>query len=216
MATYLPRKIRRHARHWKMGMALSIEFLGLDKEHWDFINSFANWISAFGTVGAVVVSLWLALRPERLTLSVSASIKVVIIPGANVPPSRYIAITAVNRGRRVAKVTAIGWTYGNKRGKNRHTLFQLPGDQRDGMSSPIPVLLDDGQQAQWMFQKETWLNQVDKLYSADWRKTVDTFAVEVSTSVGQVFHARVDQTFKDALTEALVDFEQRAISAEAA
>lgn len=36
-----------------------------------------------------------------------------------------------------------------------------------GMSSPIPVLLDDGQQAQWMYPKEAWLQQVDKLYSKD-------------------------------------------------
>ncbi|MBG0881932.1 hypothetical protein H0X90_34595 [Burkholderia sp. 9775_39] len=77
---------------------MSINFLGLDKEHWDFINSFANWISAFGTVGAVVVSLWLAMRPERIALSVSAGIRVVIIPGVQVPPARYITISAVNRG----------------------------------------------------------------------------------------------------------------------
>lgn len=188
---------------------MTINFLGLDKEHWDFVNSFATWISAFGTVGAVVVSLWLALRPERIALSVSAGIRVVIIPGVQVPPPRYITITAVNRGKRVAKVTGIGWAYGGKRGKKRGTLLQLPGDQRDGMSSPIPVLLDDGQQAQWMYPKEAWLQQVDKLYSEDWRKTVNSLVVEVSTSVGQTFRAPVDQTLKDALIEAILDFERR-------
>lgn len=195
---------------------MNIEFLGLDKAHWDFINSFANWISAFGTVGAVVVSLWLALRPERLSLSVSASIKVVVIPGVETPPIKYIAISAVNCGKRVVKVTAIGWTYGRRRGKSRRSLFQLPGDQRDGMSSPIPILLEDGQQAQWMFQKEKWLEQCNKLYSRDWRRTVDTFALEVSTSVGLVFRAPVDRTLKDALTKAMLDLESQHAPFEAA
>lgn len=188
---------------------MSINFLGLDKEHWDFINSFANWISAFGTVGAVVVSLWLALRPERITLSVSAGIRVVIIPGVQVAPARFITISAVNRGKRVAKVTGIGWAYGGRRRKNRRTLLQLPGDPRDGMSSPIPVLLDDGQQAQWMFPKEAWMEQIDKLYSEDWRKTIRSFVVEVSTSVGHTFRAPVDQALKEALIEAMLDFERR-------
>ncbi|WP_186072257.1 hypothetical protein [Burkholderia gladioli] len=190
---------------------MTVTFLSLDKEHWDFINSFANWISAFGTVSAVVVSLWLALRPERIAVSVSAKVLVVVIPGVQAPPARYIAITAVNRGKRVAKVTGIGWAYGSKRGKKRRTFLQLPGDQQDGMSSPIPVLLDDGQEAKWMYPKEVWLQQIDKLYSEDWKKTVNSFVVEVSTSVGQTFRAPIDQSLKDAMTEAMHDFERRSV-----
>ncbi|MBG0881931.1 hypothetical protein H0X90_34590 [Burkholderia sp. 9775_39] len=77
------------------------------------------------------------------------------------------------------------------------------------MSSPIPVLLDGGQQAQWMYPKEAWIEQIDKLYSEDWRKTVNSFVVEVSTSVGQTFRAPVDQSLKDALIDAILDFERR-------
>jgi hypothetical protein len=188
---------------------VSITFLGLDKEHWDFINSFANWISAFGTVGAVVVSLWLALRPERISLSIWAGIKVVVVPGVKAPPVRYVTVSAVNRGKRIAKVTSIGWVYGGKRGKNRRSLLQMPGDQRDGMSSALPVLLEDGQQAQWMFEKTRWLEQIDKLYSQNWRKTVDTFSLEIYTSVGQVFRAPIDQSLKDALFEAFMNLDEK-------
>jgi hypothetical protein len=189
---------------------VSIQFLGLDKEHWDFINAFANWISALGTVGAVIVSLWLALRPDRISLHVNASIRVVIVPGVAAPPVRYVTITAVNRGRRLAKITGIGWTYGGRMATNRKHLLQLPGE-RDGMSSPIPVVLDDGQQAQWMFEKARWLGGLDKLYSADWRSTVDTFMVEVSTSVGRVFRVRVEQSLKDALVEAFREMDKASV-----
>lgn len=181
---------------------MDITFLGLDKAHWDFINSFANWISAFGTVGAVVVSLWLAFRPERLSLKVTAGVRVVIVPGAQGPLPRYITITAINRGRRLAKVTGIGWTFGGKSKRSRRDLFQMPGDQRDGMSSPIPVMLDDGQQAQWMFEMASWLEQAHKIYTRDWRKTVETFTVEITTSIGQVFRSPAEPSLKEALTAA--------------
>lgn len=188
---------------------MAITFLGIDKEHWDFVNSFANWISAIGTCGAVIVSLWLASRPDRIALQVSASIRVAIIPGVSTPPVRYVSITAVNTGRRIAKITSIGWTYGGRTARSSKHLFQVPGDQGDGMTSPMPVILDDGQQAQWMFEKAQWLTQLHKLYSPDWRRTVDTFHVVVSTSVGRDFRVPADKTLREVLTEGFQELESR-------
>ncbi len=34
-----------------------MEFLGLSEETWKFINSFADWFAAIGTLAAVVTSL---------------------------------------------------------------------------------------------------------------------------------------------------------------
>lgn len=195
---------------------MDITFLGLDKAHWDFINSFANWISAFGTVGAVIVSLWLALRPERLALTVTAGVRVVIIPGTQGPSQRYVAITAINRGKRLAKVTGIGWTFGGRSKRNRRHLLQMPGDQRDGMSSSIPVVLDDGQQAQWMFEKASWLEGVKKIYTEDWRRTVETFTVEITTSIGQVFRSPAEPSLKEALTMAFQQLEAQGVHAQTA
>jgi len=123
--------------------SIAITFLGLNKAHWDFINSFADWIAAFGTVSAVVVSLWLAARPDRLKLNVYAGIQVLIKPGSD-HRSRYVVITATHTGRRVVKVSNLGWRYRRGRKLNRHYLVQMTS-QGDGLSSPLPVMLEDGQ-----------------------------------------------------------------------
>ena len=86
------------------------------------------------------------------------------LSGSKLRPVRYITITAVNYGKRLPKVQSIGWSYKEKRWNRRRYLLERPGDQTDGMSSPVPIVLDDGQQAQWMFEKTRWLEQLEKLY----------------------------------------------------
>ncbi|WP_116138081.1 hypothetical protein [Trinickia diaoshuihuensis] len=188
---------------------MSVSFLGLDKEHWDLINSFANWVSAFGTVAAVSVSLWLAFRQDRISLGVAAGVRVVVAVGVKAPQVRYITISAVNRGKRLAKIQSIGWSYRENRWKKRRYLFQGAGDQTDGMSSPVPIVLDDGQQAQWMFEKARWLGQLEKLHIPKWNRIVDTFTVEIYTSVGKTFRAPAEQSLKDALAETFKEIDRR-------
>jgi hypothetical protein len=36
---------------------------GIGKAQWELINSFSNWLSALGTIAAVVVSLYLVQSP---------------------------------------------------------------------------------------------------------------------------------------------------------
>ena len=43
-------------------------------ECWKFINSFAPWLSAFGTVAAVVVSLYIALSNRKISINISSEI----------------------------------------------------------------------------------------------------------------------------------------------
>jgi uncharacterized membrane protein YfbV (UPF0208 family) len=53
------------------------------------------------------------------------------------------------------------------------------------------------------------LDQLDKLYSSNWQRTVDTFMVEITTSVSQVFRAPAEQSLKDALAEAFQQLDQQ-------
>lgn len=43
-------------------------------ECWKFINSFAPWLSAFGTLSAVVVSLYIALSNRKISIAISSEI----------------------------------------------------------------------------------------------------------------------------------------------
>ena len=47
-------------KRYSLGVMNDPVFLGLSKAHWELFNSFSTWLSAIGTIAAVVVSLWLA------------------------------------------------------------------------------------------------------------------------------------------------------------
>ncbi|MGF6738356.1 hypothetical protein [Paraburkholderia atlantica] len=176
---------------------MAITFLGLDKEHWDFINSFSNWIAAFGTVGAVGVSLWLALRSERVKLKVWA-MNVVVTGTPEL--SRYVAISATNIGRRAARVVSIGWAYRDTPDGKRQHLYQTTA-RGDGMSSLIPVTLADSEQASWYVPLSLWLDNLPKLEPKDWRHMVDTFRLQVFTSIGQTFEVPIGDDLKKRMRE---------------
>jgi hypothetical protein len=53
----------------------------MDKEIWQVINTFAPWLSAIGTVSAVIASLYLATRDRRISLKISAGHKLLFQAG---------------------------------------------------------------------------------------------------------------------------------------
>lgn len=78
----------------------------MDRESWRFINTFAPWLSALGTITAVVVSLWLARRQGiRLRASVGVFKELV---GPN-PGSRSVLASVTNCGVRPVRISNIYW-----------------------------------------------------------------------------------------------------------
>src|SRR6266571_2505151 len=75
---------------------------------WQFINSFADWFSAFGTIGAVIVALYLASRDRMIRLKVNAGIRLLLSETRSVHNNDgYMNISVTNIGRRTAKVNGI-------------------------------------------------------------------------------------------------------------
>jgi hypothetical protein len=82
------------------------------KADWTFINTFAGWLSAVGTLLAVVVSLYLAMRDFRIRLRVNVGIRKLFVGAGthNVEDAPdFIIISVANVGRRPAKVTGLFW-----------------------------------------------------------------------------------------------------------
>lgn len=86
------------------------EFLGLPQSQWEFINTFADWFSAIGTILAVWVSLWLArqasLPKARITASVMRKV------GESGLGSEFLGIQIANVGDRPFIVTGLMWRAG--------------------------------------------------------------------------------------------------------
>lgn len=67
-------------------------------ECWKFINSFAPWFSAIGTISAVVVSLYIALSSRKISINISSD----IFDFGN--ENRSLIITVTNTGLRTVVV----------------------------------------------------------------------------------------------------------------
>lgn len=124
-----------------------------DQDTWRFINTFAPWFSAFGTVSAVIVSLYLARRSARPTIRVSAAI-VQTIPSGQLVSGEFFQIRVVNPGFREVTVSGIMWKQLGWRRQNKQTYVVFP--PADPYSTRLPAKLEYGDQAHFFFPVDTF------------------------------------------------------------
>ena len=77
----------------------------MSQEVWLFINSFAPWLSAVGTIAAVMATVYFAWRTHRIRLEVSAGHRLLVGPGSSQPFPELLAIRVVNTGYRNVNIT---------------------------------------------------------------------------------------------------------------
>jgi hypothetical protein len=148
------------AVHITLAVMTDPTLFGIGKAEWELYNSFSNWLSALATLAAVLVSLHLARRAGIPRATVSVGHRLIITPGEKRKPPEVIVFRIVNTGDRTIRVTNIGWRVGLH--KRRHAL-QLYDERQ---SSPMPIELAHGQEAQWTvpldIQPEPWLESFTK------------------------------------------------------
>ena len=120
-----------------------------DRETWLFINSFAPWLAALGTVAAVIVSLHLARRASRLDIKVFAQI---VATFGMEPSEELLKIGVVNHGRK-AVVSQIAWLSLGF-GRRKKLWLVLPPNNR--LSTRLPCELDFGKTADLFFPTSTF------------------------------------------------------------
>lgn len=178
-------------------------FLGLSKPQWELINSFSNWLSALGTIGAVIVSLWLATRAIRLQCHASVGHRLIIESGATGAIPEIIVFRIVNTGERSIRVTSIGWRVGLLRWR-REALQMFDRAQ----SSPMPVDLTHGQEAHWVVpllpDEQGLLSSFPrKMLAPHARFHCATLRACFITSVGKTFLIKPEQGLLKKLREAV-------------
>ena len=168
----------------------------MDRSTWEFINSFSPWLSAFGTIAAVIVALYLARIDKRVRLEVSAGIRLIVTPGAPGPHPEFLAIRIVNIGHREAQVTNIGWEVGLLKKK-----LAVQITVKDGLSSDLPVRLKDGQEANYyipLSENINWLRDFVKDFLPNKFRLRSRFIkVAVNTSIGKSFKAQIEKGLRD-------------------
>jgi hypothetical protein len=167
-------------------------FLGLPLQTWEFINTFAPWLSAAATICAVVLSLYLAFIRNRPKLRVRATHVVIVEQGGMAPYPSYVLINVVNVGDKRVRVTGIGWEFGVWRWKGSGV--QLPNI--DNVSNKVPLELEQGQEGNWFIPSDNWCDGIArKFLLPHWRWNLVTMRVWVSTAAGLTFRSRVRDKF---------------------
>lgn len=171
-------------------------------DSWRFINSFAPWFSAAGTITAVIVSLYLARSREKIKLVVRAGERLMLFrdgtPIEKAP--RYLYISIINIGSREVIVNNIGW----KIGLFSKKYAVQPVEDRT-YSSALPIKLKDGDEAKYFIllsEPSNWLDEFAKDFILDHGAyMVNRVWVQVFTSVGTIFETKLEKNMRDKLTE---------------
>lgn len=173
---------------------------GIAKSQWEIINSFASWLSAISTLAAVWVSLHLANRISSPRAEISIRHQLIIEPGTKEPYPEFVVFRVVNHGDRTLRVTGIGWKVGFWKKRFAMQMFET------SLSSPLPVELAHGQEAQWFVplvaHGEPWLTHFAKgMLMPNFRVSCRTLRGQVFTSLGHVFEAKPVRGLISNLTE---------------
>lgn len=173
----------------------------LSQETWKFLNTFAPWLSAVGTISAVITSLYLSRKDRIVNLEIMADCRFIGQIGDNqifnstddsqddgVPDALVVYIT--NIGHREAVVDRIFWKWGifNKK-------YAFQNIMKNVWTSELPKRIKDGEIAHYCFPKSSeygWVknNGVQFVGRFPW---LESFFIKVivKTSIGKDFEARI-------------------------
>jgi len=137
-----------------------------------------TWSAAIATFGAVVVSLCLATRGDRVRLRCNANILHIYARDGS-PPEETVGITVANLGERPVTINSVSWKIG--KGKKAKYGYQvLTG------GNICPAKIAHGEQAQFTISLQTaptWANDLMTGFVED--GDLRTLRALVNTSVGE-------------------------------
>ena len=154
-------------------------------------NVVGTWVAGMATFAAVVVSLWLAGRSERIHLFVRVGIRS-IFAGDGSPPVQALSFEVTNRGQRPVTVVSIGWTVG--KGKQAKFCVQTTSAP---YTAHCPVELSHGKSANFLVSFEAtpgWAEEFSMKFLPDKTpRTLRTLLALIHTSVGTTVRVKPEE-----------------------
>ena len=163
-------------------------------------NAVGTWVAGIGTLAAVIVSLRLAGRADRLRLRASVGLRIIIAGDGN-PSEEQVAFTVVNLGDRAVTVNSIGWRVGKKR-LTRHCMQPLYGVY----THQYPKQLAHGEQATFLVSLLAlpgWPKDFAMGFVRDLTpKNLATLRGLIHTSIGEVVEVQPEKELLERLSKA--------------
>ncbi len=178
-----------------------------DRSLWLFINSFAGWLSAFGTIAAVIVALYLARRDSRIRLRVVVGLRLLLQQGADKQPE-FFSLEVTNVGRRPANIINIlmrdGLRFRVKQFGFGSLMVMIP--PAHPLSARVPITIGDGERAHYLvpwpeFERINGRKVRGHFAGRLGSVRARLFRIGVSTSAGGIFDTRIERPLADRLVE---------------
>lgn len=169
-----------------MDAQIAYTFLGLSEAQWEFVNTFAPWLSAVVTIAAVITSLYLAMRDRIIKLKITAFFK-----QSRYENIRYIEIYIINYGHRIANIVSLYW-------KSGKTIYEQDRVEFSSGSSDLPMKLSEGEKAEFFIDESRF-----KFAFANFRLDFPEkpIVVGVKTTTGKIFESNVEPALQTVLFE---------------
>jgi hypothetical protein len=169
-----------------------MEVFMLDHNKWMFINTFAPWLSALGTIAVVCVSLYLAKTKTKVTIEAAAAF-------AYVNNELFFLVTVVNTGPLDVEITGISISSLFK----QYSKYFFSFDTR--FSNSLPTRLSFAQKANYLIlitNKDDFLkSRFADLIKPCPKIMVHMLRIVVDTSINKKFNCK--NTFKKDILKAI-------------
>lgn len=164
-------------------------------------NAIGTWIAGIGTLSAVIVSLWLARRSDRVDVRAWVGLGTTF-GGDGSPPIDVLLFSITNRATRPLTVENIGWTVGYW--PRRKYCIQTVSDP---LSARCPVELQHGRSARFIVSFKATPNWSSEfaakfLPNRSW-PTLLSLRAQFHTSVGATVTVRPRQDVLQLLRKAV-------------
>jgi hypothetical protein len=162
---------------------------------WECINSFANWLSAIGTILITGLALWLTVKDRMI--HVSAELNVGLVPSNNplVLDTRVYILSFTNVGPRPVTITNHCWFLPFSKG----VIFLMPHmDSVLGkLCSKLPLELTDGKEGHAFYSHDFFskLEEPEKVlfhknHFIAWIR-IHFFKVRIATTIGKRLKVKI-------------------------
>jgi len=169
----------------------------MTQEEWKFVNTFAPWFSAIGTLLAVIVSLYFSYSSRKISLMISASIFDFFQEGQQ-ETEEYILIQITNTSYKDVIIKNFNWEFGLF--KKRYVIVGF--NTVDPIkSTSLPVKLKEGEMAQIAIKIDDNKDNYLKSFYRDFLQNspfinIHTLKINVCPSIGKCFKQKIDKTLK--------------------
>lgn len=170
------------------------------------VNTVGIWLAAFATVAAVVVSLYLSNRAEKVKLKSVVGVWIMFDGQPLSNRGEHVFISITNRGGRDVVVSSIGWSIGKGKSKEHYLVRNWSAG-----SSSIPVRLPHGESARFLISLEEvdWFEKFAEKIGG--RHNIKTLRCLIGTSVGDEIKVTPDGNFLNRLRKAAMSADDNSV-----